>query len=257
MKAMILAAGLGTRLKPWTLSHPKALVPVKGIPMLERVIYRLKEEGFDEIIVNVHHFGEQIIDFLNNRDFGVRCLVSDERDTLLDTGGGIVKADVLIGPEPLLVHNADILSNASLAELMAAHIENGDDSTLLVSDRDSSRKLIFDSHMSLLGWHHIVENRYRPAPLGAVTAPYIESDPSHLVSEAFREYAFSGIYVAGPEMRREMRNLFGVQRFPVMDYLLSEERRCKVSGLIQPDLQLIDIGKPDTLLHAEDQILLD
>lgn len=242
MKAMILAAGLGTRLKPWTLSHPKALVPVKGVPMLERVIYRLKEEGFDEIIVNVHHFGEQIIDFLSSRDFGVRCLISDERDRLLDTGGGIVKADALVGSEPLLVHNVDILSNASLKDLMRRHLEKAEDATLLVSERESSRKLIFDSGMSLLGWHHLEENRYRPA---------------HVVPSAdCKEYAFSGIYVAGAGMRKEMKKMFGEQKFPVMDYLLSEDRICEVSGYVQADLELIDIGRPDTLLKADAQALL-
>ncbi len=236
MKAMILAAGLGTRLRPWTLSHPKALVPVDGVPMLERVISRLKDEGFDEIIVNVHHFGEQIIDFLESHDFGVKIFVSDERDLLLDTGGGIVKADALAGDEPVLVHNVDILSNASLGDLMKRHLENGDDATLLVSDRASSRKLIFDPAMTLRGWYHLEEQRYRPEDLASAPGD--------------REYAFSGIYVAGKGMRKEMREMFGEQKFPVMDYLLSANREGKVSGYVQPGLELIDIGKPETLRKA-------
>ncbi|MDE5875469.1 MAG: NTP transferase domain-containing protein, partial [Muribaculaceae bacterium] len=109
MKAMILAAGLGTRLKPWTLEHPKALVPVGGVPMLERVILKLKSSGFDQIVINIHHFGEQIIEFVESRDFGVDISISDERGRLLDTGGGILHAEGLLRVDegPVLIHNVD------------------------------------------------------------------------------------------------------------------------------------------------------
>ena len=115
MKAFILAAGLGTRLKPWTLSHPKALVPVGGVPMLERVIRRLENEGFDYIVVNVHHFASQITDFLKARAWQARIEVSDETDLLLDTGGALVHAAPLLcrDSEPFLIHNVGILSDAS------------------------------------------------------------------------------------------------------------------------------------------------
>ena len=116
MKAMIFAAGLGTRLKPLTDHMPKALVPVAGRPMLEHVILKLKEAGFTELVINIHHFGEQIIDFLKaNQNFGLTIHISDERDMLLDTGGGIKKAATFFtGTESFLVHNVDILSNADL-----------------------------------------------------------------------------------------------------------------------------------------------
>ena len=119
MKAMIFAAGLGTRLKPLTDHMPKALVPVAGRPMLEHVILKLKEAGFTELVINIHHFGEQIIDFLKaNQNFGLTIHISDERDRLLDTGGGIKKAATFFtGTEPFLVHNVDILSNADLKEV--------------------------------------------------------------------------------------------------------------------------------------------
>ena len=125
MKAMILCAGLGTRLRPWTLSHPKALVPVGGVPMLERVIDKLRSQGFDYIVVNVHHFPEQIVDFLRQRDLGVKIAVSDESDRLLDTGGAIMKAEELLrfSDGPVLVHNVDILSDADLRGLMQRHID--------------------------------------------------------------------------------------------------------------------------------------
>ena len=141
MKAMIFAAGLGTRLRPLTDHMPKALVPVAGKPMLERVILRLKEAGFNEITVNIHHFGEQIIDFLRAHDnFGTEIHISDERGMLLDTGGGIKKArPFLDGQEPFLVHNADILTDIDLAGLYRHHLESDAESTLLVSERKTSR----------------------------------------------------------------------------------------------------------------------
>lgn len=233
MKAMILAAGLGTRLKPWTLSHPKALVPVRGIPMLERVIVRLKDDGFDEIIVNIHHFGEQIIDFLHNKDFGIDIRISDERGALLDTGGGIVHARELLGEEDVLVHNVDILSNADPGSLMKIHKSTRAGGSLLVNDRDSGRKLIFDDKMNLRGWHHIGEDRYKPS--------------SYVNNLEDREYAFSGIYVTSGRMREEMWSLFNDKSFPIMDYLLSEKRKEVVKGIVHEGLRLLDIGKPATL----------
>lgn len=128
MKAMIFAAGLGSRLKPLTDTMPKALVPVAGRPMLEHVILKLKASGFTEIVINIHHFGEQIIDFLKaNNDFGLTLHISDERDLLLDTGGGIRKARRFFenSDEPFLVHNVDILSDMNLKELYDFHLRNG------------------------------------------------------------------------------------------------------------------------------------
>ena len=131
MKAMIFAAGLGTRLRPLTDHMPKALVPVAGVPMLQRVILRLKEAGFHDIVINIHHFGEQILDFLKaNDNFGVRILISDERGELLDTGGGILKARPLLDDgEPFLIHNADILTHIDLAAIYRHHVESGAEAT--------------------------------------------------------------------------------------------------------------------------------
>lgn len=237
MKAIILAAGLGTRLRPWTLEHPKALVPVGGVPMLERVILRLREEGFDEIIVNIHHFGDQIIDFLQSKDYGIKVGISDERGCLLDTGGGVIRAGGLLGEGPVLVHNVDILSNAALKTLMRKHEESSVGGSLLVSDRESSRKLIFDNEMILKGWHNSDSGQYRP--------------DNYLHDAKDKELAFSGIYVTSGEMRREMLSLFGYSPFPIMDYFLSKERREIMSGVLARDLNLIDIGKPATLKTAQ------
>lgn len=236
MQAMILAAGLGTRLRPWTLEHPKALVPVRGVPMLERVILRLKEQGFTKIVVNVHHFASQIVEFLQSHDFGVQIVVSDETDQLLDTGGAILNAAPLFENGPVLVHNVDILSNANLAELMRAHEQTGADSTLLVSDRASSRKLIFDKDMRLRGWHNLKEGIYKPE--GFVS------------EEGYREYAFSGIHVVGESVLEEMRRIEREPKFSIIDFLLSPEQHCDVRGYLQEGLELIDIGKPATLERA-------
>ena len=146
MKAMIFAAGLGTRLKPLTDHMPKALVPVNGRPMLEHVILKLKQSGFNELVINIHHFGEQIIDFLEaNQNFGLTIHISDEREQLLDTGGGIKKAAPFFqGNEPFLIHNVDILSDTDLKALYEYHLHSGNDATLLASKRTTARYLLFD-----------------------------------------------------------------------------------------------------------------
>jgi len=155
MKAMIFAAGLGSRLKPLTDTMPKALVPVAGRPMLEHVILKLKAFGFTEIVINIHHFGEQILEFLKvNDNFGLTIHISDERDVLLDTGGGIRKASSFFenSDEPFLVHNVDILSNVDLKELYDYHLQTDGLATLLVSQRKTSRYLLLDAEKRLCGW---------------------------------------------------------------------------------------------------------
>lgn len=236
MKAFILAAGLGTRLRPWTLTHPKALVPVAGVPMLERVILRLRHEGFDRIVVNVHHFADQIIDFLAANDFGVEIAVSDEREALMDTGGALVKAAPLLcaDPEPFLIHNVDILSNAPLRELMTAHMATGADATLLVSERDSSRRLLFDQDWQLRGWQNLTNGERRGQPGIWPNAR-----------------AFSGIHVMNPSLVEQMRKAYGLRPFPVMDFYLTHTASNNLCGYNHPDLHLIDIGKPDTLQRAQ------
>ena len=239
MKAMILAAGLGTRLKPLTDFKPKALVEVEGEPMLERVIKNLKRQGFDKIVVNVHHFSSLIMNFLKDHDFGVEIEISDESRELLDTGGGIVKGRPLLfhdGSKSVLVHNVDILSNADLKALTDAHVKSGAGATLLVSDRDSSRKLVFDEDKNLKGWHDITGKRFRPERFEK--------------GESDHEMAFSGIYVLGKECVDEMAKLQGEGKFSVMDYFLDERRQMEVKVFEQKGLELLDIGKPATLSQA-------
>lgn len=165
MKAIIFAAGLGTRLQPFTLQHPKALVEVGGKPMLQRVIERLRDAGIKRIVVNVHHFAPQIIDFINRNDgFGCDIAISDESSLLLDTGGGIAKAaDLLDGDEPFIAYNADILSDFDISKMIEAHRLSGADVTLLTSSRSSSRQLYFDSNERLVGWQNLKTGECRPA----------------------------------------------------------------------------------------------
>ncbi len=244
MKAFIFAAGLGTRLRPFTEHHPKALVPVGGVPMLERVLTRMRQEGFDSVIINVHHFADQIEDFLKaHAGFGLDVRISDERECLLDTGGALLHARNLLDDEtePLLIHNVDILSDAPLSHLVNHHVGRRQMATLLVSDRDSSRRLIFDRDGRLRGWRDLRSGAVRPAGLTP------ESGDVSL--------AFSGIHVITPadvyaEMERQERN----GAFPVMDFYLEAMTRRPIEGYRYDRLRLIDIGKPATLAQADSML---
>lgn len=239
MKAMILCAGMGTRLKPWTEKHPKALVPVGGIPILKRVGTNLIEQGFDEITVNVHHFGDQIISFIEgDESFRGKTSVSDESGMLLDTGGGILNAESLLSRDsrPFLVHNVDILSNADLRKLMAEHERSGREVTLLVSERESDRKLVFDKWMKLKGWLNRKSGETRPSSLK--------------IKESDRLLSFSGIYAMSTDVFGIMRSNGFAGRFPIMDFFLSFIPNLNIGGVIQEHLDLMDIGKPDTLHRA-------
>lgn len=241
MKAMIFAAGLGSRLKPLTDTMPKALVPVAGRPMLEHVILKLKAAGFTEIVINIHHFGEQIIDFLKaNQHFGVTIHISDERDFLLDTGGGIKKARPFFedSEEPFLVHNVDILSDIDLQELYTYHLQHGGVTTLLASRRKTSRYLLFDVDSRLCGW--VNKDTLQTKPEGFFYEPSL-----------YQEYAFSGIHILSPDIFKLMESPCWKGKFSIMDFYLTH---CPISlfkGFLKENMQLIDIGKPETLERAE------
>ncbi|MDE5997958.1 MAG: NTP transferase domain-containing protein [Muribaculaceae bacterium] len=239
MKAMILCAGLGTRLKPWTDKHPKALVPVGGIPMLQRVVERLSEQGFDDVTLNVHHFAFEIMDFIKKVELPVKKInVSDETNKLLETGGGILHAEKILSQDSdsFLVHNVDILSNANLKNLYKIHQESDNMITLLVSDRKSDRKLVFDDNLKLKGWINIKTGQTRPETL--------------VVDEKDKVLAFSGIYIMSPKVFSLMRNFGFKGAFPIMDLFLSGIPDLKIYGVCQDDLDILDIGKPDTLYRA-------
>lgn len=187
MNAMIFAAGLGTRLKPFTDSHPKALLPLAGKPLLQWQIEQLRAAGITDIVVNMHHFAEQIISYLQAHDFGCHIRISDERAALLDTGGGLRKA-MHKAPcgnpnAPWLVCNVDILSNIRLPQFIQSHRPE-DLATLVVSQRKTQRYLLFDADQCLKGWTNITTGEYRPqtlyAPLIAVNSPLISSSENKI-----------------------------------------------------------------------------
>ena len=240
MKAMIFAAGLGTRLKPYTDHMPKALVPIAGKPMLEHVILKLKSYGVDELVINVHHFAQQIIDFLKEKDnFGIKIWISDETEELLETGGGIKKAAPYFD-EPFLVHNADILSNVDLKAMYEYHLTSGNDATLLVSPRKTVRYLLLNETSRLCGW--VNKDTLQTKPEGFIYQPEIQ-----------KEYAFGGIHIISPTLFKYMGDEW-TGKFSIMDFYLQTCQKAQLGGYIKDDLQLIDIGKPDTLAKAEEFI---
>ena len=238
MQAMIFAAGLGTRLKPLTDRIPKALVRVGGEPLLKRVIFQLKDAGFTRIVVNVHHFSNQIIDYLRDNDnFGMDIRISDESDKLLETGGGIKKAWPLFDQkEPVLIHNVDILSNVDLKKFYQMEAETPLAARLLVSVRKTKRYLLFDDTMRLVGWTNI--------ETGEVKIPYKDLDPKQ-----YKMYAFSGIHMVAPSLFPLMEE--EPDKFPIMDFYLRHCDKVRIEGYVKNDLKLMDVGKQETLKEAE------
>ena len=238
MQAMIFAAGLGTRLKPLTDRIPKALVRVGGEPLLKRVIFQLKDAGFTRIVVNVHHFSNQIIDYLRDNDnFGMDIRISDESDKLLETGGGIKKGWPLFDQkEPVLIHNVDILSNVDLKKFYQMEAETPLAARLLVSARKTKRYLLFDDTMRLVGWTNI--------ETGEVKSPYKDLDPKQ-----YKSYAFSGIHMVAPSLFPLMEE--EPDKFPIMDFYLRHCDKVRIEGYVKNDLKLMDVGKQETLKEAE------
>ena len=233
---MIFAAGLGTRLKPLTDTMPKALVSVGGDPLLKHVIIKLKNAGFERVVVNVHHFAQQIIDYLAaNNNFGLDIRISDESEMLLETGGGIKKAIPLFDADsPVLIHNVDILSNVDLSAFY--DLSSTNNATLLVSERKTKRYLLFDEQMNLKGWTNV--------ETGEVKSPYVPLDV-----EPLQRLAFSGIHVISPFMFPCFDEM--PQRFSIIDFYLKFCCNYPLRGYRKTDLRLMDVGKTDTLKEAE------
>ena len=236
MNAFIFAAGLGTRLKPLTDTMPKALVPVAGKPLLAHVIEKLKAAGCKKIVINIHHFGQMIIDYVKeNNNFGIDIVFSDEREMLLETGGAIKHAVDLLGDEPFLIHNVDIMSNVDLQALWSEHINSGSAATLLVSKRNSSRALLFNSESNLTAWTN--------KNTGEIKTPYENVEIARL-----EEFAFSGIHVFSPQLFK----YFGEypEKFSIIDFYLNTCKAEKIKAFTQDGLQLLDVGKLDSLEKA-------
>ena len=237
MKAMILAAGLGTRLKPFTNNTPKALVPILEAPVIEHVILKLKDQGFNEIIINVHHFADQIIDYIKSRNyFDIRIEFSDEREKLLDTGGAIKKASWFVNDEePILIHNADILSDVDLVKLYDNHIENDAMATLVVNNRKTSRYLFFDECNYLQGW--INEKN------GEVISSSKYDPLKH------QKLAFFGIHMLSSKALQEMKNF--PDKFSIIDFYLSLCNKSCVRAFLANQNTMVDVGKLESLDKAE------
>ena len=227
-QAMIFAAGLGTRLKPLTDTMPKALVRVGGQPLLWHVVMKLKAAGYERLVVNVHHFAQQIVDYLRENDnFGLDIRISDETEQLLETGGGIKKALPLFdSTEPILIHNVDILSNLDLEQLPT------DAPLLVVSQRKTKRYLQFDDTMRLVGWKNVETGEVKGREGTAL--------------------AFSGIHMFHPSLAPLLADW--PDRFPIMDFYLKACGDYLIRGYEAKDLRLLDAGKLDTLDKAENFI---
>lgn len=243
MKALIFAAGLGTRLKPLTDNKPKALVEVCDEPLLAHVLRKLSQSGYTEVVINVHHFGEQIIDYVNQHPIeGMTIRISDERAGLLDTGGGIRQAGNLFTNDgrPFLIHNVDIFSNLDLKEFYTTH-PTTEGATLLVSERKTSRYLLFaPKDNRLVGWTNI--------QTGEVKSPY-----PNLRVEDCRMYAFAGIHLFSQSLLQLMTDW--PSRFSIIDFYLSVADRVPIIGVPKSDLQLVDVGKPDTLAQVPEELI--
>lgn len=237
MKAMILAAGLGTRLRPLTNDRPKALVEVGGRTLLEITLTRLRALGIREVIVNVHHFAEKMVDYLAAHDnFGMRIEVSREVD-LLDTGGGLKRASwfFLEGAErdePFLLHNVDVVSTIDLGKMMQFHTGRGALATLAVQDRKTSRPLLFDEQGLLRG-------RAPKSDAGTETAPHLAS------------LAFCGIHVLSPRIFEKMQEE-GEGPFSIIDtYVRLAAQGEKIAAFRADGYYWRDLGRPDHILQAE------
>ena len=231
---MIFAAGLGTRLQNETSVKPKALVEIGGKTLLQRAIEKLKVEGINEIVVNVHHFAELVISFIENHDFGIPVHISDETEKLLDTGGGLKKASgFFTESEPVLVYNVDIISNIEFSGLVAEHLKTGALVTLVVRNRETQRYFKFDDKKRLVGW------------INRKTGETKVSNPDHFDNAT--EMAYSGIHIVNPEIFALMPE---ADRFSVTGFYLELAKKHNVMGFYDDSDLWMDVGKPEELEEA-------
>lgn len=234
MKAMIFAAGHGTRLKPLTDSKPKALVEINKITLLEHTINKLIACGVSEIIINVHAFADQIIAFLNSKNrFNIRIEISDERDLLLETGGGLKKAAWFFNNnKPFIVHNVDILSDIDLNEMIQQHIASGSLATLAMEKRDTSRYFLLNQNFEICGWENSKAKVKIISKSGKI---------SH-------KLAFSGIHIINPAIFDYFKddNLFSIT-----SKYLELSKMHKIMAYQPKNTYWFDVGKPDDLRKAE------
>lgn len=230
---MIFAAGMGTRLQPFTDNHPKALAQVNGVPLLERNIKYLQSYGINDFVINIHHFGGQILAFLaENDNFGACIEISNESDELLETGGGLLFAKRFLENEKtFLIMNVDILTDLNITNFINIHELKGGMVTLAVSDRDSTRKLLFNDKMYLKGWKNLITNK--KTVVGGIFK--------------LRELAFSGVHCVNSEIFTKITR---TGKFSIMDEYLDLMKEDIIIGY-QHTANLIDVGKPESVAEAE------
>jgi NDP-sugar pyrophosphorylase family protein len=240
MKAFILAAGIGTRLKPFTDTIPKALVPVAGMPMLEIVIRRLAASGFTSLLINVHHFAGQVTEFVDkNHSFGLDISFSDESDLLLDTGGAIRKAAAFFANEDFLVHNVDILTNMDYHSLMDAHAGSGALATLAVKERPTTRNLLVDKNNRLCGWEH---------PAKKIRIITTET------TKGLKYTAFSGVYILSPQIFNHFPD---EEVFGFMPWILELAGAHKVLTWDQGEAFWFEAGRTESVEEAGRMLMID
>lgn len=281
MKAMIFAAGVGSRLKPITDTLPKALVPISGEPLLKLLIDKLKSYGYSDVVINLHHFALKIREYVKaESNFGINISFSDESDLLRNTGGAIKHAtEYLKGNEPFLVHNVDILSNLDLDDFYDYHLSNSISidtplATILVSDRKTTRYFLFDSANNLVGWMNLATGQVKspfeylrreadievadPTQGASVTNVDTQDNSKSFDYEAFlqkhnlRKYAFAGVHILSPYSLTLMESY--PERFSIVDFYLDMADKYNIKGYVAKELKFVDVGKIDSIKLAEDFI---
>ena len=233
MKAMIFAAGLGSRLQPYTNDKPKALVSLNGEPMIADVIKKLLEAGVTEIVVNLHHFGNELRNYLNNHNFGLTIHFSDESSFLLDTGGGLKKAaEYFKDGQPFFAYNVDILSNIDLKKMYHQHLKNKAIATLAVRNRNTSRYLLFDNDFELSAWENVLSSELR----------LIKGK-----REDLQAFAFSGIQVIDPAIFKYMTE---TGKFSIIDFYLRIANTECLKAYIHNEDYWFDLGTIKQLEEA-------
>ncbi len=241
MQAIILAAGFGTRLRPLTDHTPKALVKCAGKCMIDHAIAYLESYGFDRIIINVHHFGEQIIEHINNSHYIADILISDERSALKDTGGALVAALPLMNEEEsILIFNTDVITDLNLGELASAHKSSDSSATLIVQERESTRKLVFNTENHLIGWY----NYKTEENIG---------DINDVPESSY--FAFSGIHMVDRSLVERFAEMYGDKPFSMIPAYLSCINEVNIQAYkAGKDTVWLETGSQERLKEAEEWV---
>ena len=232
---MIFAAGLGTRFKPWTDKHPKALALVNGKSLLQRNIEYLQRYGITDVVVNVHHFADQVIEAVqSNKGWGSNIMISDEREEVLETGGGLLKARHLLENDlPFITLNVDILTNLDINKLLDFHNEHKPLVSFGVTDRKTSRYFLFNDNDELCGWRNVTTGEER------ISKP----------ANSYNQKAFSGIHVLSNRIFEVMQQQ---GKFSMVDVYLSLATAETIKCFDHSESKFIDVGKPESIIKAEE-----